>query len=308
MDEVSLKNVLTKYGIGELISAKQTQRESPNLQRCYFLDTTKGKYFLKRYNTFSYSKRKGLDLIKFLYENDYPCIKVILSNQSQPYVVHEGFVYALFEAITIPDIWNISENEAFDMGKQLGRLHILAKDMQIRKSPVDYFELLNIFNDFKKNIPTIPGEHRNKLEYIEQVYPYLALPDDLPQSICHGEFTPEHIFFSEENIVKIIDWDLVGYDYMFYDLATALIGCFQDGVLKFNILSQILKGYESSRKLTDWEQNHIFEGVQFGVIKFAIWYLDDIDIKGWENFDINLKEIMKYDKNSFDNKLNTYLK
>jgi len=287
-------------------------------------------------------------LINFLLKKGYPCVRVFNSKGNKPYVKYKGIEFAIFELVNPGQKFSISANEAYEMGKYLGKLHVLAKKFPIRNIYGSYEHVYNLFRKkyYKKkrgkylgkinvlakipihNIYGIYGgyEHINNLfminyskkknapkrmqknfEYIKNNIRNLKVPSSLPKSICHREFIPPHVMFENQKLIRVIDWDRINRDYMFYDLGITMTSAIQRGKLNFNLLARIIEGYDEERKLTAWERNHLFEAIQFGAFKFAIWALEDIDNWGWDAFNRHVKMLMKYDKTEFSEKLAKFI-
>ena len=88
-----IQNVLENYSLGKLISIKKLSRRCEHLQPSFIIKTEKGKYFLKQYWKFDYSKKKGLNFNVFLQTQKYPCNKVILSKDKKPFFRINGIVF-----------------------------------------------------------------------------------------------------------------------------------------------------------------------------------------------------------------------
>jgi len=87
---------------------------------------------------------------------------------------------------------------------------------------------------------------------------------------------------------------------MVYDLGTTMTAAFQKGKLNFELLRGIIRGYNDYRKPTEWERNHLYEALCYGILKFVIWGIEDIEYWGWENIRIDeLEDLTNYNKERF---------
>lgn len=305
-----ISSILAKYNLGKLKRLKRLERRLTTLNPSIIIITTKGRFFLKVYTKefkkFKYHILKGLDLLIFLEKKKYPSIRVISAKNSKPYINYEGTTFAIFEFMKIKEKKIDNPQKAYELGKYLGKLHQLAKNFPISKTGQGY-------NLFKKNFgenfylsKKAPKEYIDVLNYLLNNFSKLKVPSNQPKSVCHVEFTRQHVRFVKNKLVKVIDWDEVSRDYMIYDLGTTMAESFNKNSIDFNLLSFIIKGYQSQRELTNWERTHLFEAMLFGICKFVIWGLDEEEIEksGWNK--IGLQEtdfLLKTGKKEFNNKL-----
>lgn len=302
--------ILFKYNLGELKSFKPIVRRLSVLNPSLIIKTTKGKYFLKVYikqfKRFRYHILKGLDLLAFLEKKKYPSIRVISAKNKRPYVTYKGTTFAIFEFMSLKEKKISNVEQAYELGKYLGKLHKLAKTFPLSKTGQGY----NSFNrELSKNFyltKNAPKKYIKILDYVKNYYPKLKVPVSQPKSLCHVEFTSQHVKFKGNKLVKVIDWDEVSKDHMFYDLGTTMAECFTKNSINFKLLSAIIKGYGSQRKLTKWEKEHLFEAILFGICKFVIWGLDKEEIKksGWDKIGLqSVKVLMDMGKDKFNERL-----
>jgi len=290
-----IERILSKYDLGLLKSFKTIDRRLSSLNPSLIIITTKGKFFLKVYTKqfkrFKYHILKGLDLLIFLKKKKYPSIKVFKAKNKRPYVNYNGVTFAIFEFISLKERKLSTQIQAYELGKNLGRLHKLAIKFPISKTGQGYKSFNKELNKNFYLSKKAPKKYKPALEFLKKDYANLRIPSNQPKSACHVEFTSQHVYFKGNKLVKVIDWDEVSYDYMFYDLGTTMANAFSKNSINFNILSAILRGYKSQRKLTRWESEHLFEAMFFGISKFVIWGLDEEEIQksGWDK--IGLQEI-----------------
>jgi len=311
LGKTDIENILKLYNLGYFKSSRQKIRYTEGLQPIYIIKTSEGKFLLKQYFKFDYFRRNGLSLIRFLLRRKYPCIKVFNSKKAKPYVKYKGITFAVFEFVEPEHRWNLSKNTAYEMGKYLGRLHTLARNFPIRKiTDYNYDSFLDTLRKNYYKTRNAPERFRKIFKYINNNFEKLRVPSNLPKSICHEEFFPPHVRFRGQKLVKVIDWDEVNRNYMFYDLGTCTVSAFYSLNLNFELLANIIKAYNNERKLTTWEKDHIFKAVQFGTSKFSIWSLEGEKTGRWSwnsNYARTLN-LMKYDEIEFNEKLSKFIK
>jgi len=305
-----IKEILSGYVLGKLKSFHLIERRLNTLNPSLIVNTTKGKFFLKIYTKqfrrFKYHIIKGLDLLLFLEKKKYPSIKVFKTKKGKPHGEHKKIFFAIFEFLNIKEKKISNEKQAYELGKNLGKLHKLAKNFPILKTGQGYNSFKTELEKNRHLINKCPKKYKKRLEDIKKNFNGLKIKSNQPKSVCHVEFTSQHVRFKGNKLVKIIDWDEVGRDYMFYDLGTSLTESFNKNSINFKILSSILRGYQNQRKLTPWESNHIYEAILFGICKFVIWGLDkeEIEKSGWDRIGLqNVEFLMKMGKNKFNQML-----
>lgn len=302
MELNGMKRVLSRYDIGEPIDCSCIEREIPQCQKCFHLITDKGDFFIKRYESINRSKRASFDVISHLLEHDYPTVRYLPTKSGQPFVRLIRGSWAVFEYIHQAEKDNPTQQEANEVGKWLAKLHMLTADFPLHSSGEIQW-LRTSFAKHKEKAFQAPKEMKPYFDYIESNINNLDPPSSSLQPVCHGEFILQHIRFDKGRVFKVIDWDNVGRDHALLDIGTTMSDALVTGRIDFTMIRNILEGYEEVRRLDDWEREHLFEALQFGAFKFAIWALEDIDGLGWARFQRRLTAIMDYDRSKFYERL-----
>jgi Ser/Thr protein kinase RdoA (MazF antagonist) len=294
-----IQQILSNYNLGNLKSFEPIERRLNTLNHSLIINTTKGKFFLKIYTKqfkrFKYHILKGLELLIFLEKKKYPSIKVIISKDRKPYIEYKTVTFAIFEFLNIKEKRIINKEEAYELGKSLGKLHKLSKNFPLNRTGQGYSSFKRELNKNFYLSKKAPRIYKEALTYVKKYFSMIEVPSTQPKSVCHVEFTHEHVQFKGNKLIKVIDWDEISKDYLFYDLGTTMVEAFTKNSVNFNILSSIIKGYESQRKLTDWEREHLFEALLFGICKFVIWGLDKEEIRksGWGKIGLQSVNILR---------------
>lgn len=114
----------------------------------------------------------------------------------------------------------------------------------------DAFSIIRFIDDFEKKLKI----HRSDL--LEELSPVLAclaqdffrIHDTLPTGLCHGDYHPLNVIWSEDAILSVIDWEFCGLKPEAYDLAL-LIGCIgieDPHALKGPLINGLLSRVEES--------------------------------------------------------------
>jgi Ser/Thr protein kinase RdoA (MazF antagonist) len=242
----------------------------------YRLETTAGRYFVKRFKRFTPNADRGLDLAVFLHRRGYPAVEVMLTVDAAPHVTHHGAAVALFEYLELPVSTALGVGRATALGAALGALHALAADF-----PPPLPETFLGHAEFAGRLAAVdppawmPAAVRDLIAAAQRAFPALAARPDQPRGACHHEFGLEHTRFRGDAVAKVIDWDLVGDDYLFHDLGTTMTEAVGDDGIDFPALGALLRGYDQRRPLTVWERAHLYEALRYGACKYLTWSLED---------------------------------
>lgn len=305
LNRKELAEILHYYDLGDLKESKSLPRRRGS-QRIYVVSTSNQKYLLKEYKTFDYSRRKSLLLLNFLSRYNYPSTRVFNSKSGFPYILYKKRYFSIFEFLYFPKRSKMTAKKAYEVGKYLGLLHSIAADFPIKRKNrgYDHFRKMLLTSYYKKKYA--PNKVKSVITYIKNNIDSIKAPSNSPKSVCHVEFVRKHLLFKGQKLYRVIDWDFVGRDTMFYDLGTTTTIAFSDNKkFNFNFLANLIKGYDKQRKLTKWEKDHVYEAVLYGAFKYAIW---DIPGKAWDRGTFEYaRELMTYDKKSFNRELSKYI-
>ncbi|MBF0385971.1 MAG: phosphotransferase [Candidatus Omnitrophica bacterium] len=82
--------------------------------------------------------------------------------------------------------------------------------------------ILKLKGQIKINNPAIVPMIEPIISFLEEGF--FAAHENLPVALCHGDYHPMNIIWSEKGIKAVIDWEFHGFKPEIYDLAN-LIGC-----------------------------------------------------------------------------------
>lgn len=270
----AIAKILENYPVGSLTTLERLERPEAEAPINYIITTQKGRYFLKQYRLKEVSD-DHFRLLKFLETRRYPCVRLISTKDGSLNTSYRGRTFALFNYVDGKQIYDLDYKSAYLLGKYLGRLHRITSGFKASPALADRKYLTLLFKRVTRI--KIPRKAKPIIAFISAGLPKTAVPKGTPVGTCHSEFTSDHALYKNGKIIAVIDWDGAGRDYMIHDLGSCLYSAFRYDkgkfVPDFNALSGILAGYESERRLTKWEREHIYEALMFGVFKNAIWSL-----------------------------------
>ena len=151
-------------------------------------------------------------------------------------------------------------NDCYAIGKTVARMHVVTKKMKLnRKNSMGIRNLKPLLESIKfktKKFSNLKIFLKNNLEDI-----YKNWPKKLPKGIIHGDLFIDNIFFKKNKLSGIIDFYFAANDYFMYEIAICINAlCFNKKGKKYflnkNKSANLIKGYQSIRKLDQKEKNY----------------------------------------------------
>ena len=156
----------------------------------------------------------------------------------------------------------LSVNDYFSVGKNVAKLHIASKKINLyRKNSLSvnsWGSLLKKVDDrINKLSSNLVNLMKSDLADIKKKW-----PKKMPKGIIHSDLFIDNIFFYKNKFYGFIDFYFSANDFLAYELATCINAlCFKRRnkifVLDKKKSSQLLKGYQSVRKLSLKEKNNL---------------------------------------------------
>ena len=160
------------------------------------------------------------------------------------------------------DKLNLNYRECFTVGKKVAQLHLASKKLKLyRKNDLSvnsWGPLLNkIHNKINKLSDNLIKLMRSDLSNIKKKW-----PKKMPKGIIHSDLFIDNIFFNKGKFYGFIDFYFSANDFLAYELATCINAlCFEKKKKSFVFnkrkSSQLLKGYQSIRKLSLKEKSNL---------------------------------------------------
>ena len=156
----------------------------------------------------------------------------------------------------------LSINNYFSIGKNVAKLHIASKKINLyRKNSLSVNSwgplLKKVDNRINKLSSNLVNLMKSDLADIKKKW-----PKKMPKGIIHSDLFIDNIFFYKNKFYGFIDFYFSANDFLAYELATCINAlCFKKRnkifVLDKKKSSQLLKGYQSVRKLSLKEKNNL---------------------------------------------------
>ena len=186
---------------------------------------------------------------------------------------------------------NIKKDHTFEVGKVLAEMHLYTKDFPLEKIndlSVDGWEKLLIKNKYKidKFEKNLYKKIEDKIFIIRKKW-----PKDLPSGVIHADLFPDNVLFRDGNVSGLIDFYFSCTDYFTYDLCICINAwCFNyKNEFQIDLFQNLLKGYQSIRKLEEEEINAIPLLCHASSLRFLLTRIDnwknknDLDIVNYQD-------------------------
>ena len=256
LSSTEIRKILSRYKIGLLEKYIGIKEGVENTN--YLVFTSKNKFILT-----IYEERTKDELIPFymniMYNssiNGIKCPTPIKDKNGQLINIIKKKSYGFFKFINgnSKKIW--SKNNCFEVGKELAKFHIVNKNI-ITSNKNNYG--LDFWNTtFNKCKNFISKELPGSFEIIAEELNFLnkSWPLNLPEGIIHADLFPDNVLFSKsQKISGMIDFYFACKDYFSYDIAVLINAwCFPKNIFNKMFMDNIIKGYESIRKLQTIEK------------------------------------------------------
>ncbi|MCX6746484.1 MAG: phosphotransferase [Candidatus Parcubacteria bacterium] len=278
--ESEIIKLASQYEIGQIKSVEPIKTGGNN---SFLIVTDLDQYFLhlcgERHRFRSNEEIEGeLDLVDKLKANNFPVIDYLRTKTGERVVNLENYNGYLRKYLTGEFIQgNPSEKQLTAVGKILGEYHRIVANYKITKRDNINFGLDKtkiFFEEHKEEI--IKSNFMGAKEFVkvfDQEINQLNFSDSLPQGMIHEDLGKRHVIWQGDKISAIIDFDRSYFGPLLLDLGQALRGwCFIDNWQKWSQENAriFLAGYETERKLSDWEKEYLVPAIKFAILERAL--------------------------------------
>ncbi|MTI09965.1 homoserine kinase [Curvivirga aplysinae] len=252
VSDADLREFLTHYDVGEIVSAKGIAEGVENSN--YLLKTTKMPLILTLYE----KRVNPDDLPFFLNLMDHLAEKGV----NCPLPVHDKNGQALRElcgrpAAMISFLDGMSPKQVMpfhcaELGKAMAQFHLAGADFDMeRDNALSVEGWRNLLDDCTDRADEVK---QGLAAELEAEFDYLSnhWPTDLPRGVIHADLFTDNVFFLDKKLSGIIDFYFACTDFYAYDLAICLNAwCFErDGSFNITKAKQMLSGYNKVRALS----------------------------------------------------------
>jgi homoserine kinase type II len=280
VSHAELRPFLQRYDIGELVELNGINAGMENTN--YFLDTTKGRYVLTLYET--YSKQElpfFLDLMQHLSAREVKTLTPIsdkkgaLLNQlcGKPAVIIERLTGAALNQA------DVTEAHCSLIGAALARFHLAGQSYSPRRDNQNRCYYLS-----SEMVTSL--QHALSIEDQQLIQQELTLHNSidwsaLPSGITHSDLFCDNSVFSQQDnkpiLSGIIDLYLACYDAFIYDLAIVANDwcCHSNHHLDQQRMMTLLSAYNTVRNIEPIEKQAWVNMLRNGALRFWLIRLDN---------------------------------
>lgn len=237
----------------------------------FFVACRGNEYICRIYNSRSQKEVQfETDVLEFLAEYDFPCPHPLHSKNKEIIASFEERPCIVYPYIRGSQLKIITSEILHSVGKLMGTLHVhLQKHSpKIHKTTWEPFELEKLVERGRGEIVTTYSHGETIIEFVEQELPKYEFPDTLPVGVTHQDIKPENIIVDNGRIKALIDFDNGYVGALLHDITTTIIWtCFKNDKLNKNYVKALVEGYESVRKFTKEEHEHLMSSIKYRLVR-----------------------------------------
>ena len=261
INKTEIQIVENKFDIGKVLSFSGIKKGIENTN--YIIKTKSKKYILtifeKRVNSkdlpFFMKLMYGLSKLKI------KCPEPVKSIDGKYLIKLKNKNACIVSFLNGKDKKNLSPTDCYIVGKNIAKLHNASKKLNLyRKNALAIPMLSNLLASISKKINNV---QRNVLSEMRQEFSYLRKfwPKKLNTGIIHCDLFIDNIFFYKNKYFGFIDFYFSANDFLAYELSICINAlCFNKKgrkyILNKNKSTNLIKGYESIRKLNSSEKKY----------------------------------------------------
>ena len=261
INKTEIQIVENKFDIGKVLSFSGIKKGIENTN--YIIKTKSKKYILtifeKRVNSkdlpFFMKLMYGLSKLKI------KCPEPVKSIDGKYLIKLKNKNACIVSFLNGKDKKNLSPTDCYIVGKNIAKLHNASKKLNLyRKNALAIPMLSNLLASISKKINNV---QRNVLSEMRQEFSYLRKfwPKKLNTGIIHCDLFIDNIFFFKNKYFGFIDFYFSANDFLAYELSICINAlCFNKKgrkyILNKNKSTNLIKGYESIRKLNSSEKKY----------------------------------------------------
>ena len=261
INKTEIQIVENKFDIGKVLSFSGIKKGIENTN--YIIKTKNKKYILtifeKRVNSkdlpFFMKLMYGLSKLKI------KCPEPVKSIDGKYLIKLKNKNACIVSFLNGKDKKNLSPTDCYIVGKNIAKLHNASKKLNLyRKNALAIPMLSNLLASISKKINNV---QRNILSEMRQEFSYLRKfwPKKLNTGIIHCDLFIDNIFFYKNKYFGFIDFYFSANDFLAYELSICINAlCFNKKgrkyILNKNKSTNLIKGYESIRKLNSSEKKY----------------------------------------------------
>ena len=269
--ETDIKKTLLHYNYGSYKSHKNISFGYANEN--FKVTTSKGNILFRLYKQNSEdSVRKELLLMDTLKKSNFPTAYPLVDKSGD--FIHSIKNHSCILSEFIEGIHPIpNQFVSAEIGRAIGTLSILpVKEMFKKPNSISIEHCISFIKEF----PDAKYQYSEIFNYFKEQTLFLKkyIGEELPMGIVHGDCFPDNTIFNENKLIAIIDFEEFAFDSLLFDLGMSINGfCFIENELQTDLMHELIKKYESVRKLNRKERELLPYYIQWTAHGTIYWHL-----------------------------------
>ncbi|SHO48605.1 phosphotransferase [Anaerocolumna xylanovorans] len=245
-------------------------------------------YVLKVYDDPT-TLQRNIVMMQTLYEAGIPVPKIIKLPDGRDYSENGKEFYILTTKLKGKNIVNLNECDDrwfFEFGTILAKLHIAFQTCEEHISCWNGSILEEMNGWVSENFSKFKVEYLEMNDIKDSINELAEVYDDLPKQLIHRDVHLGNFLFDDGVFSGYIDFDLSQSNIRIFDLCYFLLGLLLEGDNNrveeerwYEIIRQVIKGYDSIAILLDVERNAIICVMQNIELLFTAYFLGTGDEK-----------------------------
>ena len=280
--KISIKDIHlinSKFNIDEIKSFQGIKKGIENTN--YLLKTKKKKFILTIFEKRVSSREIPffMKLMDNLNQSKISCPKPLKDKNGNYLIKLKNKTACVVTFLKGKDKQTLNIDNCYQVGKVISQMHSITKKLNLsRKNSMGIKNL----NPLLKSIKFKSKKNSNLEKFLIQNLSNIKKnwPSKLPSGIIHGDLFIDNIFFNKDKLSGVIDFYFAANDFFMYEIAICINAlCFDKKKNKFKINKQkvknLIKGYESLRKITIKEKNALNILCRGAAIRYLLTRLYD---------------------------------
>ena len=311
INQSDLSLIEKNFNIGKIVSFSGIKKGIENTN--YLIKTSKKKIILTIFEKRVQKKDLPffMNLMFGLSKNKIKCPEPIKNKKGKYLFKIKNKTACLVSFLEGKDKNQLTNKDCFQVGKNAALLHLAAKKLRLyRKNSLSVNSWGPLLNRIDKRINKLSSNlidtMRTDLVDIKKKW-----PKRMPNGIIHSDLFIDNIFFYKKKYYGFIDFYFSANDFLAYELATCVNAlCFKKRnkifILDKSKSSQLLKGYQSVRKLNYKEKSNFNTLCRGSALRYLLTRSYDY-LNTPKKALIKIKDPKEYlDKLNFHRKLNSF--
>ena len=311
INQSDLSLIEKNFNFGKIVSLSGIKKGIENTN--YLIKTSKKKIILTIFEKRVQKKDLPffMNLMFGLSKNKIKCPEPIKNKKGKYLFKIKNKTACLVSFLEGKDKNKLTNKDCFQVGKNAALLHLAAKKLRLyRKNSLSVNSWGPLLNRIDKRINKL-SNNLIKTMKTDLVDISKKWPKSMPNGIIHSDLFIDNIFFYKKKYYGFIDFYFSANDFLAYELATCVNAlCFKKRnkifILDKSKSSQLLKGYQSVRKLNYKEKSNFNTLCRGSALRYLLTRSYDY-LNTPKKVLIKIKDPKEYlDKLNFHRKLNSF--